>query len=369
MLLPTHLVMGQTAYLAACVASLHTPNPKEALVAVAATALPDLDHRQSIAGQLFPFVSYPLEYYFGHRTLTHSLMVQTLVGALAWYGLPLGFFLALMAGWVSHSWADMMTPSGVAWFWPSRLRCVLPGNERYRMRVMGWGELMFLVVMAGTGMGLMALSQASAGTGGIIKSAIADLSTARRDYDAQKGSNVWHLEISGRDNRSYADISGTYPVIGPYKESGFILETPNGPRSLCRNDSCDWYADKAVLIQGEKQITTTTTFKAKNIHSGSLHERLRPLLSYGEVYLIGEIQAAGIPARLPTVEVNAETATLHYAAPSALDAWGDVLLKEVELTLQLRHSPGQDIPELPTGMAEEEQGLHPLLQKWVGSIP
>ena len=52
---------------------------------------------------------------------------------LVWFLLPFGFFLALVAGWVSHSIADMMTPSGVAWFWPRRVRCVLPSNERYRV--------------------------------------------------------------------------------------------------------------------------------------------------------------------------------------------------------------------------------------------
>ncbi len=65
---------------------------------------------------------------------------------MAWTLLPFGYFLALVAGWVSHSVADMMTPSGVAWFWPARGRCLLPGNPRYRMEAMGKGELGFLAV-------------------------------------------------------------------------------------------------------------------------------------------------------------------------------------------------------------------------------
>jgi len=367
MLLPTHLVTGQTAYLAVCVAVLHTPRPAEALVAVMAATLPDLDHRQSLVGRWFPFISYPLEYHFGHRSLTHSLLLQVLSGVMAWYALPPGFFLALMAGWVSHSWADMMTPSGVAWFWPSRLRCVLPGNERFRMKIMGRGELAFLVVMAGAGYGLMILSQVSAGTGGLIKTAIADIHTARQDYDAQKGANAWQLEITGRDNRSYGDISGSYPVIGPYKESGFILGTDEGPRSLCRNEACNWYAEKAVLVRGERQATTTTTFRAEHIRASALYERLATLQSAGEIYLIGTVQARNIPAESPTVEVSGEAATLNYAAPSVIRAWDDTLLEQVELVLQLRHAPGQEPPELPTGMSGDMIGLHPLLKKWVGN--
>ena len=41
------------------------------------------------------------------------------MGVLAWALLPFGYFLALVVGWVAHSVADMMTLSGVMWFWPA----------------------------------------------------------------------------------------------------------------------------------------------------------------------------------------------------------------------------------------------------------
>ena len=125
MLLPTHLVAAQTGYLIASVASGHSPYLTEGMVALCASLIPDLDSRQSIVGRVLPFISAPIEHRFGHRTITHSLLVQTVFGVLAYIFLPFGYFLAFVAGWVSHSIADMMTPSGVAWFWPSRVRCVL----------------------------------------------------------------------------------------------------------------------------------------------------------------------------------------------------------------------------------------------------
>ena len=94
---------------------------------------------------------------------------------------------------------------------------------------------------------------------GLIRSAIYNIASAREDYDAQKGSHAWSLEVKVRDNRSYDDITGTYPVIGPYEAAGFILESPDGARSLCQIGTCDWYAEHASLTRGQPEITTTTT--------------------------------------------------------------------------------------------------------------
>lgn len=78
-----------------------------------AVMIADLDSRQSYVGRLFAFLSGPLGYWVGHRTATHSLLAQALAGVAVWFVLPFGFFLALVAGWVLYSAADMMTPSGV----------------------------------------------------------------------------------------------------------------------------------------------------------------------------------------------------------------------------------------------------------------
>lgn len=248
MLAPTHLVAAQTAFFIACVSVGHAPAPAEAATAALAALLPDLDSRQSYVGRLLPPLSGWIEHQFGHRGLTHSLLAQTLAGALAWALLPFGYFLALVAGWVSHSVADMMTPSGVMWFWPARGRCVLPGAPRYRMETMSRGELSFLVVMALLGMLLMPMARTGEGTTGLIRSAIGDVAVARQAYDAGKGSHAFRLEVRGRDNRSYEDVSATYPVIGPHGETGFIIETLDGPRSVCRSGTCDWYVQRLANI-------------------------------------------------------------------------------------------------------------------------
>jgi len=333
------------------------------MVAAFASLIADLDSRQSIVGRLFPFISGPLDHWVGHRTATHSLLAQAAVGVAAYFLLPFGFFLALVAGWVSHSLADMMTPSGVAWFWPSRVRCVLPGNEQYRMRVMGWGELAFAGIMAVLGVVFMLLAQAGEGTGGLIRSAIGDITAAREQYDAEKGRNAWTLRVEGRDNRSFEDVDGEYPVRGPWREGGFIVEAEDGPRSVCRQATCDWYTDHAVLVRGQPEITTTTTVKADQITVKELRDALAEAEEVGEVLLTGEATVKGAKAEPPTVEVAGETVRLVYAEPGTLEALPAVL-RDMDLSVQVRHQPGVEAPVVELE-GQKRDVLPPLLRRWV----
>ncbi|RKT37889.1 metal-dependent hydrolase [Thiocapsa rosea] len=363
MLTPTHLVTAQSAYLAVCAASGNPPAISESLVALAAAMLPDLDSRQSYIGRLVPPLSTWVGTRFGHRTLTHSLAAQVVVLTIAWWLIPTGYFIALAAGWISHSIADMMTRSGVCWFWPSLARCVLPGNPRYRMEVLGQGELWFLLVMVGFGLVMMPLAQRAEGTTGLIRSAIGDIGNARKDFDADKGRLRFTITIRGRDNISYADISGTYRVIGPWREDGFLIATPTGPRSACRGTACDWYADHADLTRAGHQITTSFTLSAEVATGDALRAALAPLTA-DEIYLIGDFIAPESKAALPTVLISGDQVTLFYATPKMLDAWDKRALIAVELTVQARHAPGVDPGQLgPIGPAAPT--IDPRIMRWL----
>lgn len=363
MLTPTHLVTAQSAYLIVCAASGHPPALPEALCALGAALLPDLDTPQSYSGRLVPPLSSWIGNRFGHRTLTHALMAQVLVLVVAWFLLPRGYVIALAAGWVSHSLADMMTPSGVCWFWPSLARCVLPGNPRYRMEVMGRGELWFLVVVAAFGLVMMPLAQRAEGTTGLIRSAIGDIASTRKDFDANKGRLAFTLTLRGRNNTSYADISGTYAVIGPWKEGGYLVATPNGTRSTCASTACDWYAEYADLSRGTPQDTTSFPLVAKTATAEALRAALATLTAE-EVYLIGTFTAPDSKAVPPTVAVSGDHVTLFYATPASLDAWKGRLLTTVDLTVQARHAP-QDDPGKLGELGPAAPLIDPRLRRWL----
>ncbi len=365
MLLPTHLAAGQAAYLAACLATGHAPDPREAMVAIIAAALPDLDCRAGLVGRMVPPLSEWIERRFGHRTFTHSLLLQLAAGVALYYLLPHGYFLAFMAGWLSHTFTDMMTPAGVGWFWPSRVRCVLPGNNRYRMAPMGWGEFFFLVMLGAASVGFYHLAASTAGTTGVIASAIGEPAEARDQYDAMKGGNTWTLKIEGRDNASFRAVDGKYRIIGGYKESGFILETEDGAVSACKSSSCDWHISRAVLVRGEKRRTESQTVRVGAIDAGTLFSYLEPWIDIGQVYLSGTLDAAGIEERLPTVELSGtESVKLRYAPAEWLRELGKVRLRNLDLTIQVRTEPGMEPPELVIE-GSAEGCLSPLLEKWL----
>jgi len=364
MLAPTHIIVGQAAFLVTSIATAHAPVIPEAMAAAAFSLLPDLDKRQSYIGRLFPFISEPLDYYFGHRTMTHSLLMQGLVAGLSYSLLPFGWWLALMCGLVSHTVGDMMTPHGVAWFWPSTRRCVLPGNARYRMEPMGKAELIFAVIVALLTFPLVQLSHSGAGTTGLIRQAIGDIVKAREDYDAGKGTHALRLQLKGRDNRSYADISGNYPVIGPWGEAGFILETEQGAQSACRASNCDWYAEHAVLVQGNTEQTSVRHIQAKVLSTAALLEALEPLRSAGQVYLLGSMKAHAVSEQLPGIAVSGETLTLNYADPGLLADLGSTPLHDIDVLVQVRHTPDSLVPALQITGAPIS-AYPPLIRRWI----
>lgn len=363
MLTPTHLVAGQFCYLACCLATGHTPMLAEAWTAAGCALLPDLDKRNGIVGRLFPYLSEPLEYRFGHRTLTHSLPFLLALSLVSWPLLPFGWWLALVAGYGSHSLADMMTPQGVAWFWPGRWRCVLPGNVRYRIQAMGWGELFFAALLGVLAAPMLTLAQTGEGAGGIIKAAIGSIEEARERYDAEKGANAWTLRVEGRDNRSYQDVGGEYPIIGPWREGGFIIEGDEGVRTVCRFGACDWYSESGVAVKGPGEAVTVRTVSGKVVGRVRLLEALEPLQEAGRVYLLGTVTARGIDAAPPSVTVSGETVTLHYAPPGVLADWRPERLRQVELVVQVRHTLGVEVPEVVVSGEVGDMSKH--IRRWI----
>lgn len=364
MLTPTHLVAAQSSYLVVCVIAGHPPTAEEAAVAMLGCLIPDLDTRSSYVGRILRLTSSTIERYFSHRSFTHALLPQVIVALLAWWLLPGGFAMALITGWVSHSWCDMMTKSGVAWFWPARIRCVLPGNSDWRMEVGGGGELAFLLISILVGALMMPLAATGKGTAGLIRGALGDLEMARGEYDRDKGTALFTLEMKGRDNRTYTDVSGTYPIIGPWGTSGFIVEAEKGPRSVCANSNCDWHASHSKILHGEPIETTSRSIQGATLAAATIRDALQPLNESGEVYLIGTALLRGIKSDPPTLEVASDTVRLIYARPELLEEWAGKTLREVDLTAQVRHAPGALVPELAP-LDAQPAVIHPRLQRWL----
>lgn len=109
-------------------------------IILVASLLPDIDHTKSIVGKMFFPIARAINRKYGHRTITHSLIV--LIGLTAVIsGFQSAYFPSIKAAQVfglaygSHIVFDMMTVQGVPLFYPFKKNpCVLPGNPEMRLR-------------------------------------------------------------------------------------------------------------------------------------------------------------------------------------------------------------------------------------------
>lgn len=119
MMLVNHLVVSLTGWHIAAQSGT-IPDPLNAapwaysLVALG-TALPDIDHPDSTLGSRVKWLSWPIRLLFGHRNITHSLLV---VVALAYAASLYPVLTPIVFGYAFHLVGDWMTPAGVKIFWP-----------------------------------------------------------------------------------------------------------------------------------------------------------------------------------------------------------------------------------------------------------
>ncbi len=148
----THAVFGVAALAGASLIAGTEPPAYAYPVAVAAAWLPDVDNPRSTLGNglsrlespalnllsrpvswTLRATSFTLVRTVGHRTLTHSLLGVALFTLLVWLifgGFP-NLFLALVAGYASHVFADALNTRGVPLLWPlGRPFRLLPGGIR-----------------------------------------------------------------------------------------------------------------------------------------------------------------------------------------------------------------------------------------------
>lgn len=349
MIAPTHVIFSQTFFYTSCIVVGHAPSFGESLLCAFFAVFPaDVDTRQSLIGKALPFIASPTEFYFGHRTITHAFLPQLAVGIPLFLFAPQGIALAVMSGWHSHSWADMMTRPGVQFWYPSRFRCVLPGNPKYRMHTMEWGELWFAIGMCLLVFPLHNWATTGLGATGLIRQSIAFIGAARETYDESKGNSEWFLEIKGgHDNTTLQEISGRYYVVSSHTSKGFKILVGDKIKTVCESSTCDWYAESATISSGEIEHVTTFNIEVKRISSVNLQNALKAVTGSYRVFLVGTIG----------------TKKLDYVLLEDLPTG---VIEDVELAVQVRHPPNVKLA-VPV-IVEETAPSNDLMEKWMERV-
>ncbi len=193
---------------------------------------------------------------------------------------------------------------------------------------------------------------------------MADIEGARQHYDANKAGRAWYLEIKGQDNRDYQPVEGRYRVVAPYRAGGFLIAADGGIRSVCRSEACDWYPESSRLEEGEAEQTTLLVLRLRRIPANELREALEVVTTTGRVYLSGSVGSRHLASDPPAVSFGNGTATLSYATIDHLESWGEVPLRDVDLTITIHHKPGEIVPPIEVEDGESE-GLPEGLRRWV----
>jgi inner membrane protein len=128
----THATISMTA----TAIIIGTANPWLLVVSALGSQIPDLDTTESFAGRfLYPIAQF-IESRYPHRSITHSFVSTFFIGLIAipaWFLWGWQWWAAIVIGQFFGWFADTFTKQGVAAFYPSPARLVIPGNPKARM--------------------------------------------------------------------------------------------------------------------------------------------------------------------------------------------------------------------------------------------
>ncbi len=343
MTLGTHVAFASVLYLGGATLFGYKPDLIGWLLAAVASLLPDIDLPPSKIGRLFWWVSVPLERRFGHRTLTHSLIVLSAVAALF---APLAaiqpqYWGCAVGGYWSHLWIDMLNVRGVDLFWPSPVRLVTPGNRNWRMQVGSKAEMILLSVLLVLTVALYPLSHI--GFRDALQALLKSFDISVEQYQRQIGTHWYDLELIASDNLTLARVACRCPVVGLWK-NGLVVLQDGQPRAVGKSQqNHNLLPITGRLIEGEPLAVQSVKVEMK----GRTLRWLLGRIDQRRVYFVnGEIQTgkiepiANIELYQP-VTYSGQIMMIRYARAQELGPWLDLVAVKGELFVQFWLKPGE----------------------------
>lgn len=236
--------------------TLGTANPLVLVTAAIACQFPDIDTSRSKIGRLFKPISRWIEKRFPHRTLTHSFLATSIValftlpiafwGLEYWQALTLGYFL----GW----FGDVFTKKGVAAFYPSAARLVIPGNPRLRLTTGSRAEGFVLAVLVGVAIVSININS----YGGILRSfnqVLGIPAGAVEIANAEISEYLLTATVKGLSSVTQQPVDATFEVVRPLTQSDLLVKDSRGKLlRIGTTQECQIVASR-ILIQRQARIS------------------------------------------------------------------------------------------------------------------
>lgn len=220
--------------------------------------LPDVDTTKSFSGRiLFPLSSY-LEKRFAHRSITHSFLALSFFAILIF---PVTFFgyqyyLGMVSGYFWGFFGDVFTKSGVALFYPSKVRAICPANPRLRLSTGSsaeWFVLFILIIFA-----ILSIQINSAG--GIVRNfnqALGLPSGAIETVNQDASHYLLKAHIKGRNAITQEPIEKAYEIIQPLNQNDLLVKDELGTTYRVGNSQESQIIASQMKIERVALINTT----------------------------------------------------------------------------------------------------------------
>ena len=118
------------------------------------------------------------------------------------------YFWAVLGGYWSHLWIDMLNVRGVDLFWPAPVRLVTPGNRNWRLEVGSKAEMVLLSGLLVAAAALVPLSQMGFRDG--LQALLKNFDIAREQYQRVAGTHWYALELTATDNLTLQEVCSGY---------------------------------------------------------------------------------------------------------------------------------------------------------------
>ncbi len=254
MMSATHTALS----VAATSLAMGTANPVLLVMAALAAQIPDIDTSNSRVGRLFLPISQWIEQRFPHRTITHSFLATGTVGILAlpiafWW---LGCWQALILGYFMGWFGDSFTKQGVAAFYPSAARLIIPGNPRLRLSTGSNAEFFVLAVLVAVAIASIHINSA----GGILRTFNQTLGIPSGAVEIASSEGSQYLlfaTINGREAITQQPVNAEFEVIRPLTQNDLLIKDKQG--RLYRtgtSQECQIIANQVVIQRGQKIRST-----------------------------------------------------------------------------------------------------------------